>query len=63
DHMGDCACHIDLVSDGSDESIWLWLRYYADQSTRLEWAAEFPGEMIPEHLDPPHDRDRHLPSR
>lgn len=61
DHMGSCACQIDLVSDGSDESIWLWLRYYADRNIREEWACDFPGEPIPEPATPPHDRDRSLP--
>jgi hypothetical protein len=61
DRMGECACHIDLVSDGSDESIWLWLRYYADESTRLDWASDFPGDHVPTPAPPPYDRDRHLP--
>ncbi len=61
--MGDCACHIDLVGDGSEESIQLWLRYYADESVRDDWADQFPGDPIPDHTDPPYDRDRHLPKR
>ena len=63
DSMGNCACHIDLISDGSDESIWLWLRYYAEDCERRDWAKEFPGDPVPEHIDPPCDRDRHLPTQ
>ncbi|NNM29578.1 MAG: hypothetical protein HKO57_08650, partial [Akkermansiaceae bacterium] len=59
--MGACACHIDLVSDGSDESLWLWHRYYASEADRQSWLAEFPGDPMPPRIDPPSDRDRHLP--
>lgn len=59
--MGPCACHIDLVSDGSEDSIQLWLRHYADDFDRDLWTQEFPDVHIPTHVDPPHDRDRHLP--
>lgn len=61
DDLGECACHLDLVSDGTDESLWLWLRYYADELTRENWAADFPGGFIPAAAPLPHDRDRHLP--
>ena len=57
----DCAWHIDLVGDGSDESTRAWLRYYAIAMDRQLWAAEFPDEPLPEHDDLPHDRDQHLP--
>ncbi|MFM1559846.1 MAG: hypothetical protein ACKJSK_11075 [Roseibacillus sp.] len=61
--LGDCACHIDLVGDGSAESIWLWLRYYADEESRRDWAGDFPGDHIPERLPLPYDRDHYLPTR
>ena len=61
DTMGTCARHLDLVSDGSEESVWLWLRYYASESARLDWAADFPGDGVPPALKPPFDRDRFLP--
>lgn len=54
-------CHIALTTSGSDEDIQLWLRYYADEATRTEWAQDFPEMAIPPHEDPPFDRDRHLP--
>lgn len=53
--------HIDLVGSGSEEHTELWLRHYADEADRAMWAADFPDDVIPEHVDPPHDRDRHLP--
>lgn len=38
-----------------------WLVYYADQSDRLDWPDAFPGEPLPDHVDPPHNRDAFLP--
>ena len=61
--MGDSAWHIDLTGDGSEESIRLWLRYYADKEERERWASDFPEDGIPERAKPPYDRDRHLPQR
>jgi len=59
----DSACHIDLVSSGSEEDNELYLRYYADEETRRDWLKDWPDDSIPEHEEPPFDRDRHLPSR
>ncbi len=53
--------HIDFVSSGSEEDIELYLKHYADDATRKWWQAEWPDENIPEHVDPPYDRDRQLP--
>jgi len=53
--------HIDLVSSGSEEDTEAWLKYFADQKTRQDWVDQFPDYVLPEHEDPPHDRDRHLP--
>jgi len=61
--MGDCAWHIDFVGDGSEESIRVWLRHYATGVDRQHWAMDFPDDAMPEHVDPPCDRDRHLPQR
>jgi hypothetical protein len=63
DSMGDCACHIDLLSDGSEQSNLLRLQYYADELERNDWLDGFPDDTLPPHLDPPYDRDRHLPQR
>jgi len=59
----DRACHIDLVSSGSDEDIQLWLRYYADEETRKQWAADYPKEIMPPAEKPPHQRDHLLPEQ
>ncbi len=59
----DSAWHIDLVSDGSEEDIELYLRYYADEETRRAWAEDWPDDAMPAHESPPYDRDRYLPSR
>ncbi len=57
------ACHIDLVSSGSEEDNELYLRYYADEETRCRWAKDWPNDVMPTHEAPPYDRDRHLPTR
>jgi hypothetical protein len=59
---GNSTCHIDLVSSGSEEDNTLYLRYYADEESRLDWAIDWPDDAIPDHEDPPYDRDRHLPA-
>ena len=55
------AWHVDLLGSGSEEDIYLHLKYYADAEWRRQWAVEFPDFAIPAHVDPPYDRDRHLP--
>ncbi|UOA08686.1 hypothetical protein [Methylobacter sp. S3L5C] len=57
------ACHIDLVGSGSEEDAELYLRYYADEETRNQWAKDWPNDIIPAHEAPPYDRDRYLPTR
>ena len=59
----DFAYHIDIIGSGSDEDNFLWLKHYADEETRRRWAADWPGDPLPEHEPPPFDRDRHLPQR
>ncbi len=55
------ACFIDIIGSGSHEDLRLYLKYYADEDERRDWAEEFPEDKIPEHVAPPYDRDRHLP--
>lgn len=55
------AWHIDLIGSGSEEDIYLWMKYYADEETRRQWKNDFLDYEMPEHEDPPYDRDRHLP--
>jgi hypothetical protein len=38
------------------------LKYYADEKTREWWRQDYPDDPIPDHEDPPHDRDSRLPS-
>jgi hypothetical protein len=54
-------CTYDLVSSGSEEDIHAWLKYYADEETREQWAKDFPDDVVPPHEHPPFDRDRFLP--
>jgi len=53
--------HIDFVSSGSEEEINNWLKYYADEDERKEWAKDFPEDEIPAHEDPKYNRDEFLP--
>lgn len=54
-------CGIDLLGSGSEEDNQIYLKYYASEETRAQWAREFPRIVMPPHEDPPYDRDRHLP--
>jgi hypothetical protein len=55
------ACHIQLLSSGSDEDNFLYLKYYADNDWRRQWHKDWPNDPMPDHEDPLHDRDRMLP--
>ena len=55
------AYHIQLLSGGSEEDNFLYLKYYADDTFRRHWHKDFPSDPIPTHEDPPYDRDRVLP--
>lgn len=55
------AEHVDLVSTGSDEDVHAWLKYYADEETRRDWAERYPDYALPAHEELPYDRDRHMP--
>ncbi|MFI3198552.1 MAG: hypothetical protein QX196_09550 [Methylococcaceae bacterium] len=57
------ACHIDLVGSGSEEDSELYLRYYADEEDRNQWAKDWSNDIIPAHETPLYDRDRYLPTR
>jgi hypothetical protein len=55
------AYHIQLLSSGSEEDSFLYLKYYADDDWRSQWLADWPNDPMPAHEDPPYDRDRLLP--
>ncbi len=55
------AYMIDLTGSGSEEDNEIYLKYYADEEHRQQWAIDWPDDVIPDHVDPPFDRDRHLP--
>ncbi len=55
------AYMIDLTGSGSEEDNQIYLKYYADDEHRRQWAHDWPDDLIPEHEDPPFDRDRFLP--
>lgn len=55
------AYMIDLTGSGSDEDNQIYLKYYADEEHRRQWARDWPDDVIPEREIPPFDRDRFLP--
>ena len=57
----DSACHMSPLGGCSEEDIHLYLKYYADEQWRRDWQEEYPEEILPDHEEPPYDRDRLLP--
>ena len=55
------AFHLDVLGGCSDEDLRLNLKYYADEEHRRQWAHDWPDDPLPEHEEPPFDRDRFLP--
>lgn len=55
------AYMIDLTGSGSEEDNQTYLKYYADEQHRRQWAHDWPDDTMPEHEEPPFDRDRFLP--
>lgn len=55
------AYMIDLTGSGSEDDNQTYLKYYADEEYRRRWAHDWPDDRMPEHEEPPFDRDRFLP--
>lgn len=55
------AYMIDLTGSGSEEDNQIFLKYYADEQYRRQWANDWPDDLLPDHEPPPFDRDRFLP--
>lgn len=55
------AYMIDLTGSGSESDNETYLKFYADEEHRQQWARDWPDDAIPDHEDPPFDRDRFLP--
>jgi len=55
------AYMIDLTGSGSEDDNQTYLKYYADEQYRRQWAYDWPDDRMPEHEEPPFDRDRFLP--
>lgn len=52
---------VDLTGSGTEADNEIYLKYYADEEHRRQWAHDWPHDPLPEHEDPPFDRDRFLP--
>jgi hypothetical protein len=57
----DGAYHLSPLGGCSEEDIQLQMKYYADEEWRRRWQEDFPDFVMPDHEDPPYDRDRLLP--
>ena len=57
----DGAYHLSPLGGCSEEDIQLQMKYYADDEWRQRFQEDFPDFPMPEHEDPPYDRDRLLP--
>jgi hypothetical protein len=55
------AYMIDLTGSGSDTDNQTYLKYYADEEHRKRWSQDWPDDPMPDHEEPPFDRDRYLP--
>ncbi len=55
------AYMIDLVGSGSEEDNQTFLKYYADEQHREQWASDWPNDHMPDREELPFDRDRFLP--
>src|ERR1041385_6801920 len=45
------AYMIDLTGSGSEEDNQTFLKYYADEQYRQQWASDWPADNIPDHAD------------
>ncbi len=57
-------CHVSIQEygrPGDEDGSETYLRFYADELTREQWANDFPEDQLPPHEEPPYDRDRFLP--
>ncbi len=52
---------VQLLSTGGEPETTLYLKYFADRQWRDDWLKEFPDIEMPDHEDPPYDRDRLMP--
>lgn len=59
----DSALHLDIIGSGSEADVQIGLKYYDDGEERARWHESLPEDLIPDHEDPPYDRDRLLPKR
>ena len=53
---------LDMIGSGSDEDIFIDMKYYASEKERKRWKKEYPDFEMPPHEEPPYDRDKDLPT-
>lgn len=52
---------LDMIGSGSDEDVFIDMKYYASEKERKRWKKDWPDFEMPPHEDPPYDRDKDLP--
>lgn len=52
---------LDMIGSGSDEDIFISMKYYASEKDRKRWKKDWPDFEMPPHEEPPYDRDKDLP--
>lgn len=56
------AIHISPIGGFSNDDIALYMKYYADEATRVEWKRDYPEDELPPKVVLPYDRDSRLPT-
>lgn len=55
------GCVIDIIGSEVQEDPLNWLRYYASNRERMEWAKQNVGKRLPALEQPPYSRESRLP--
>ncbi len=53
--------YLDVLGSGSEEDMYLHMKYYADEEYRQRWAKDWPDFDMPLREKPPYQRDWLLP--
>lgn len=54
-------CNLDILGGRDQAQRFVYLKYYADEQERRFFSEQYPDSELPDHLDPPFERDMGLP--